>query len=87
MGRLTELPNIGPELERELQAAGIDTPEKLRTKGSRKVWLALRARDPGACYHRLRALEGALRGVRWHDLPPEVKQELKEFYAARKGEA
>ena len=28
----------------------------------------------------LYALEGAIRGVRWHDLPKEVKDELKAFH-------
>ena len=86
MGRLTELPNIGPELERQLRAAGIDTPEKLRTKGSREARLARQAEAPGASCHRLCTLEGARRGVR-HDLPPEAKRERRGFYAARKGEA
>lgn len=87
MGRLTELPNIGPELERQLRAAGIDTPEKLRTKGSREARLARQAEAPGASCHRLCTLEGALRRWRWHDLPPEAKRERRGFYAARKGEA
>lgn len=26
------------------------------------------------------ALEGAIRGVRWHDLDDNIKQELKEFH-------
>jgi hypothetical protein len=26
-------------------------------------------------------LEGAIRGVRWHYLPEEVKNELREFYS------
>ena len=33
---------------------------------------------------RLSALEGALRGVRWHDLPDDVKADLKAFYTEQK---
>lgn len=87
MGRQTELPHIGPELERQFRAAGIDTSDKLHTRGSRDARPVLRARESGACYHRLCAPEGALRGGRRHGPPPEGKQELREFYAARKGEA
>jgi DNA transformation protein len=36
--------------------------------------------DPSACYMRLCGLEGAIRGVRWHDLPDDVKADLKVFY-------
>lgn len=39
---------------------------------------------PSACYNRLCALEGALRGIRWHDLPDEVKRDLKAFYQSQK---
>lgn len=30
------------------------------------------------------ALEGAVRGIRWHDLEPEVKADLKAFYQTHK---
>jgi DNA transformation protein len=39
--------------------------------------------DPSACLMRLCALEGALRGVRWHDLDARTKGELKVFYQSR----
>ncbi|MBS6511016.1 MAG: TfoX/Sxy family DNA transformation protein, partial [Clostridiales bacterium] len=41
-----------------------------------------RKADPGICLSALQALEGAVRGVRWHSLPSEVKQDLKAFYRA-----
>ena len=54
--------------------------------GARQAWRQIRAlADPGICLSALQALEGAVRGVRWHDLPAEAKQELKAFYQAEKG--
>ena len=58
----------------------IKTAEELRKTGSRDAWLKIKAIDPSACYNRLCGLEGALRGIRWHNLPDETKKELKDFY-------
>ena len=79
MGKLAVLPNIGVRLEEQLNVAGIDTPESLRELGSREAWLKLMHMDPSVNITRLYALEGALRGVRWHLLDDKTKDELKEF--------
>ena len=52
--------------------------------GSKKAWLEIKAIDESACFNRLCALEGAIRGMRWHNLPDEVKTDLKEFYNSHK---
>ncbi|AEE16284.1 TfoX/Sxy family protein [Treponema brennaborense] len=80
MSELSKLPNIGKVLEQQLVQVGIETPEQLRQTGSNQAWLHIKAIDPSACYNRLCALEGAIRGVRWHLLSDAVKKELKEFY-------
>ena len=85
MGELTKLPNIAAKLEAQLTDVGITTIEELRCMGSREAWLRILARDPSACIMRLSALEGALQGVRWHDLDDKTKRELKEFYHQHKG--
>lgn len=79
MGKLAVLPNIGVRLEEQLNVAGIDTPEALRELGSREAWLKLKHMDSSVNITRLYALEGALRGVRWHQLDDKTKDELKEF--------
>lgn len=84
MGELSKLPNIGKELERQLGVAGIETVEQFREAGAKTAWMRIKAIDPSACYNRLCALEGALQGIRWHNLSDEVKQELKAFYQAQK---
>lgn len=81
MGELSKLPNISKVNERKLMEAGIETPEQLYAMGSREALLRVRTKvDPEACLSMLYALEGAIRGVRWHDLPKEVKEDLKEFH-------
>ncbi len=77
---LRTMVNIGAVLAGQLREVGIDTPARLREVGSREAWLRIRQMDPSACLSRLRGLEGAIRGVRWHALPPEVKEELRVFY-------
>lgn len=82
---LKKLPNIAEKLENQLNEVGITTPEQLAKTGSREAWLKILAVDPSACYMRLCALEGAIQGIRWHNLPDEVKKDLKEFYNKAKG--
>ena len=79
MGELSRLPNIGKEVERQLNEAGILSAEDLKNLGAEKAWLKIQKLDPSACIHRLLALEGALRGVKKSLLPPERKDELKKI--------
>jgi DNA transformation protein len=81
MGALSSLPNISTMNEMKLVQAGIETPEQLAAIGSREAIRMVReTSDPGACLSMLYGLEGAVRGIRWHDLPDEVKKDLKEFH-------
>ncbi|AGC68920.1 TfoX domain-containing protein [Thermoclostridium stercorarium subsp. stercorarium DSM 8532] len=84
MGNLSELPNIGLTLKKQLIDVGINTAEELKNIGSRDAWLRILQRDPSACLTRLLALEGAVRGIRWHNLDDETKKSLKEFYYRHK---
>ena len=79
MGKLVVLPNIGVKLEEQLIVAGIETPEQLRELGSREAWLRLRRMDSNVSLTRLYALEGAVRGMRWHQLDDDIKRELRSF--------
>jgi DNA transformation protein len=80
MGELSKLPNIGGEIERQLNQVGITTYEELLTAGAEQAWLRIFEIDTSACMNRLLALEGALQGVKKALLLPERKAELKEFY-------
>ncbi len=81
MEDLTKLPNIGPALAEKLHNAGITSYEELASLGSIEALLKIRSFiDPQACYNMLYAMEGAIRGVRWHAIPREERQELKEKF-------
>jgi DNA transformation protein len=80
MSKLSNLPNIGKKLEEQLNEVGIETIEQLKEVGSKQAWLDVKAMDSSACINRLCALEGAIQGIRWHNLSDEVKKDLKEFY-------
>lgn len=80
MGELSELPNIGKEVERQLNEVGICTYEELKHFGAKQAWLKIQEIDESACIHRLLALEGAIQNVKKTLLSDETKADLKEFY-------
>lgn len=85
MEQITDLPNIGPVLAKNLQAVGVETPEALRTIGAEEAWLCIRLKvDSGACLHQLQALAGAAAGISKKELSPERKAELKAFFDSHK---
>ena len=84
MEKLSKLPNIGRVLEQKLIEADIQTPGQLIQLGAEQAFLRLSIEDEGACYNMLCALEGAIQGIRWHQLSKERKTELKEFLRLKK---
>ncbi len=83
MKTLTLLPNIGKTLEDKLNNVGVHTPDDLKKIGSENALIKIRTVDQSACFNMLCALEGAIQGIRWHNLPDERKEELKEFLKIR----
>jgi len=81
---LTDLPNIGPEMKRQLNEIGVFNQDDLINMGSKEAWLKIKENDPSACINRLMGLEGAIQNIRWHDLSSEDKLHLKEFYHSQK---
>ena len=79
MGKLLHLPNIGQELEKKLLAAGIDSPERLREKGSRNAFVKIKTTDSSANFDMLLSLEGAVQGLLSDELEIQTTSELKEF--------
>lgn len=81
METLTQLPNIGGALAEKLAGAGITGYEDLASLGSVEVVLKIRdGVDPGACYNMLYAVEGAIRGMRWHDISKEERRKLMDEF-------
>ena len=84
MGELSKLPNIGQELERQLNQVGIYTKDDLENIGTTEAWLKIQAMDSSACIHRLLAIEGAIQGVKKTQLSEQDKKYLKDFYQKHK---
>ncbi|EKS4343929.1 TfoX/Sxy family protein [Clostridium botulinum] len=80
MGELSKSPNIGKEVESQLNKVGIFSYDELKDIGTEQAWLKIQEIDSSACIHRLLALEGAIQGVKKTALPQERKAELKDFY-------
>ena len=78
--KLSELPNIGKELEKLLESAGIHTPKDLKKLGSIESLRKINDKNDSSCLNKLYALEGAIRGIRWHKLSVEDKRKLKEKF-------
>jgi DNA transformation protein and related proteins len=79
MEMLSQMSNIGRQLEKKFELAGINTPAVLREVGSKNRYLRISSCDQRACLSMLCALVGAIRGIRRHNLPKEVKSDLCEF--------
>jgi DNA transformation protein len=89
---LSTLPGIGPATQSWLVEAGIRTAGELRSLGSVEAYRRLKFMFPNCVsLNALYALEAALRGCRWLDLPPDVKAALQReagaIDAARRGGA
>ena len=85
---LADLPNIGKEVARLLETAGIRTPAVLKRLGA--VSAALRIRDirpdDPPCRSMVSGLEGAIRGIRWHAIPAAERERLWAKYEKRLGQ-
>jgi DNA transformation protein and related proteins len=80
MNPISSLPNIGKELERQLNKVGIQSAEELKIVGSENAFIRLKTIDPGACINSLYAIEGAIQSIRWHNLDSDRKRELLDFF-------
>lgn len=78
-GRLESVVNIGPKLAAGLRNVGVNDLGQLCDEGAAPVWERLRHADEFDCVHSLLALEGAVRGVRWHDLPAHFRSDLAAY--------
>jgi DNA transformation protein and related proteins len=78
--KLASLPNIGRILADQLNKAGITTADELFRIGSRKAFLRIAEKEKDVCITMLYSLEGAVQGVRRHNIDQLRKEELKKFY-------
>lgn len=80
VGELTKLPNIGVTCEKRLASIGINDAEGLMKTGSKEAFTKLYLFEGDTCFNTLCALEGAIQGIRWHNLSDETKADLKKFF-------
>ena len=80
MQELTDMPNLGKKLADELIRVGITTPGDLIEAGAENAFIRLKTVDPNVCINHLYALEGAIQGIRWHDIDANRKKVLNRFF-------
>lgn len=69
--------NLGPVSTGWLQEVGVHTLDDLRARDPISVWRAVQDRHPQANILLVYAMVGAVLGVHWNDLPPDLKEQLK----------
>lgn len=76
---LSDMSNIGKQLEKLLEEVGINTIDELKKIGSIEAGIRLTLNNE-FCANKLYAMEGAIQNIRWHELPKEYRDELYKKY-------
>ncbi len=74
--KIAELPNLGPKSAEMMAAIGITHESQLRALGSVAAFLRVREAGAKPSLLLLYAIEGALTGQKWNELPLEVRATL-----------
>ncbi|MFO7789317.1 MAG: TfoX/Sxy family protein [Bacteroidota bacterium] len=80
MTKLSEALNIGKVLELKLESVGIDSLEELKKVGAENAFAKVKQIDKNAGRSILFAMDGAVQGVKWHEIPEERKEKLREYF-------
>jgi len=72
--------NIGKVLELKLSEVDIHSLEELKNVGTEEAFLRLFKKNKNISKSILYSIEGAIAGVRWHDLDKSRKDELCDFF-------
>jgi DNA transformation protein and related proteins len=79
---MMKLKNIGKKSVQRLLDIGVETPAQLKEIGPEEIFLRIFEKngwESGMCSCFLYALEGAITGERWNEIPEKRKKELVEF--------
>ena len=79
--------NIGPVLASKLRQVGIHSPAQLASIGSVDAMLRLAAGEPVVRFNMLYALEGAIRGIRWHRIARSDRKALRSALKRKERES
>lgn len=74
---MNPIPNLGPVSRGWLEEIGVYTIDDLRELGSVPIYVAIKQRHPKASLNLLWALEAAIIGCDWRNLPEPRKKELR----------
>lgn len=86
MTPVERLMNLGPSTSARLRKVGIESAEDLREIGSVAAYVRLRfAFGRAISRNALHAMEAALQGIPWQDLPPGEKARLDLEVASATG--
>lgn len=80
--RISSLPNLGPQSERMLAAAGIDTVRELDELGAIEAYRRILATGERPTVVMLWALEAALLDIDWRALTEEHRDSLRAAHDA-----
>ncbi|MGC9331075.1 MAG: TfoX/Sxy family DNA transformation protein [Bacteroidales bacterium] len=80
MTKLSESLNIGKVLELKLENVGISSLEELKKVGSEEAFARVKQIDKNAGRSILFAIDGAVQGVKWHEIPEERKEKLRAYF-------
>ncbi len=79
MAASDSLKNIGPKTREWLAAVGIHTLADLEALGAVEAYRQLKAAFPDrVTLNALWGLQGALMGIRWNEIPEDIRQDLLE---------
>ncbi len=79
--KLADARNLGPKSAAMLAELDVHTLEDVQALGAAEVFVRAKVVAPKTSLNLLWALEGALRGIDWRELPPEVKRALRREVA------
>jgi DNA transformation protein len=81
---IAKLRNLGPRTAQWLAAIGIHSEADLRRIGSVEAWARLRCEGFPVSLNFVWAVEGALAGVHWTEIPPELKSAIRNQIEERR---
>ena len=79
MSELTNMRNIGKEIEKKLKSVEICSEEDLKSVGSKEAFSRLKTRYSNVCLVHLYTLQGAIDDVEYNQLSEATRRDLKEF--------
>lgn len=80
MTKLSDAHNIGKVLELKLNKVGINSLEDLKKLGTEKAFSKIKSLDKNAGRSTLFSIDGAIEGIKWHQLDGDRKDNLRSFF-------